>query len=90
MYGSLSSLISEIISKSGFLTINLLVIKSIIYCLAMLIFSLQSPKEFIIYGTISAVFYYLLEEFIRYNQKKLVEKLFLFLQAKILKVMALK
>ena len=70
MYGSLSSLISEIISKSGFLTINRLVIKSIIYCLAMLIFSLQSPKEFIIYGAISAVFYYLLEEFIRYKQKQ--------------------
>lgn len=73
MYGSVSSLISEIVSKSGLLTINRLVIKSIIYCLAILIFSLQSPKEFIIYGGISAVFYYLLEEFIRYKQNNLTE-----------------
>lgn len=74
MYGSVSSLISEIVSKSGLLTINRLIIKSIIYCLAILIFSLQSPKEFIIYGGLSAVFYFLLEEFIRYKQKYLTER----------------
>ncbi|MCA1040527.1 hypothetical protein LCM00_13520 [Bacillus infantis] len=68
LYGGISSIVAEIISIR-IIRGNRVLIKTFIYLLALIVFSLLSPSViFTIYAFIIAIIYFVLDEYLRKKQ----------------------